>query len=132
MANTFNPVIEYKDLIDRFYERYDLTDVFMKPEDYTSNGEYKVLKVDVGGLGNYTRAREQGQAVSYAANSIATSWETIQSDQERSTQILIDKADNLEVFSAAFDEAIYTFLQQAVVERMARRTAAIASAQIIA
>lgn len=128
MANTFNPVIEYKDLVDRFYERYDLTDVFVKPLDYTSNGEYKILKVSAGGLGNYTRHRSTDQASSYASNEITQGWETISADQERSTQIDIDKADNLEVFSAVFDEAIYSFLQKAVVERMARRTAAIASA----
>lgn len=128
MANTFNPVIEYKDIIDRFYERYDVTDVFNKPLEYTSNGEYKILKVSAGGLGNYTRHRTVGQDSAYAANEITQGWETIQADQERSTQIDIDKADNLEVFSAVFDEAIYSFLQQAVVERMARRHAAIASA----
>lgn len=128
MANTFNPVIEYKDIIDRFYERYDVTDVFVKPLEYTTNGEYKILKVSAGGLGNYTRHRAVGQDSAYAANEITQGWETIRADQERSTQIDIDKADNLEVFSAVFDESIYSFLQQAVVERMARRTAAIASA----
>jgi hypothetical protein len=127
MANTFNPVIEYKDIIDRFYERADKTNVFMAPEEYTTNGEYKILKVSVGGLGNYNRNRTNGQTVAYAGNSISTSWETIASDQQRSTQLFIDKADNLEAFSAAFDEAIFAFLQKAVVERMARRHAAIAS-----
>lgn len=128
MANTFNPVIEYKDLVDRFYERYDVTDVFVKPLDYTSNGEYKILKVSAGGLGNYTRHREVGQDNSYASNEITQGWETISADQERSTQIDIDKADNIEIFGAVFDEAIYSFLQNSVVERMARRHAAIASA----
>lgn len=127
MANTFNPVVMYKDVIDQYFERYDLTDVFEKPMNYI-NGEYKILKVTGGALGKYTRQRAAGQGLSYAAGSVSNSWESIKSDVERSFQILIDKADDLETFEAVFDEAVHNYIQAAVVERMARRHAAIASA----
>lgn len=125
MANTFNPVIMYKDIIDEYFKQNDRTDVFDKPENY-ENGEYKILKITAGGLGDYVRQRSQSQGVSYAANEIGNGWESIKADKERSTQILIDKADDLETFSAVFDGAIRQFLQKAVVEREARRHAAIA------
>lgn len=126
MANTFNPAIIYKPIIDEYYTKHDTTNVFEGTADYIGNGEYKVLKIEAGGLGDYTRHR-QASDVSFASNDVATNWETIKSDKERSTTIQMDKMDNLEAFKLAFDGAIKRFLQKALVERQARRHAAIAS-----
>ena len=129
MANSFNPAIDYKPIVDEYFEKYDLTNVFDKTAEYIGNGQYKILKITVGGLGSYTRNDGTAGSVanSFAGNSVGTTWETITANVERSTSISVDKMDDLESLGKAFDGAIKQFLQKAVIERMARRHAAIAS-----
>lgn len=126
MANSFVPSINYTEMVDRTWAKFDKTNVFKKAIEY-QNGEYKIMKADLDGLGNYTREDGTGSGA-YAEAYATQTWETVSADTIRSAQIKIDIFDNMEVQNKAFSEAVYNLGQKAAIEAMVRRHAAIANA----
>ena len=86
------------------------------------NGEIKVAKLDMDGLGDFSR--NDG----YTKGSTTFKWETVKYDKERSQDLRIDRLDNQEALGLPFAKLSGEFVRTKVVpETDAARIAKIAS-----
>lgn len=86
------------------------------------NGEIKVAKLDMDGLGDFSR--NDG----YTKGSTSFTWETVKYDKERSQDLRIDRLDNQEALGMPFARLSSEFVRTKVVpETDAARIAKIAS-----
>lgn len=88
------------------------------------NGEIKVAKLDMDGLGDFSR--NDG----YTKGSTSFTWETVKYDKERSQDLRIDRLDNQEALGMPFAKLSSEFIRTKVVpETDAARIAKIASVE---
>lgn len=88
------------------------------------NGEIKVAKLDMDGLGDFSR--NDG----YTKGSTTFKWETVKYDKERSQDLRIDRLDNQEALGLPFARLSGEFVRTKVVpETDAARIAKIASVE---
>ena len=88
------------------------------------NGEIKVAKLDMDGLGDFSR--NDG----YTKGSTTFKWETVRYDKERSQDLRIDRLDNQEALGMPFAKLSSEFLRTKVVpETDAARIAKIAGVE---
>lgn len=88
------------------------------------NGEIKVAKLDMDGLGDFSR--NDG----YTKGSTTFKWETVKYDKERSQDLRIDRLDNQEALGLPFAKLSGEFVRTKVVpETDAARIAKIASVE---
>lgn len=88
------------------------------------NGEIKVAKLDMDGLGDFSR--NDG----YTKGSTTFRWETVKYDKERSQDLRIDRLDNQEALGLPFAKLSGEFVRTKVVpETDAARIAKIASVE---
>ena len=88
------------------------------------NGEIKVAKLDMDGLGDFSR--NDG----YTKGSTSFKWETVKYDKERSQDLRIDRLDNQEALGLPFARLSGEFVRTKVVpETDAARIAKIASVE---
>lgn len=86
------------------------------------NGEIKVAKLDMDGLGDFDRKS------GYTSGSTTFKWETVKYDKERSQDLRIDRLDNQETLGMPFAKLSSEFVRTKVVpETDAARIAKIAS-----
>lgn len=88
------------------------------------NGEIKVAKLDMDGLGDFSR--NDG----YTKGSTSFKWETVKYDKERSQDLRIDRLDNQEALGMPFAKLSSEFIRTKVVpETDAARIAKIAGVE---
>lgn len=86
------------------------------------NGEIKVAKLDMDGLGDFDRN------TGYTQGSTSFKWETVKYDKERSQDLRIDRLDNQEALGLPFAKLSGEFVRTKVIpETDAARIAKIAS-----
>ena len=91
-----------------------------------SNGEIKIAKLDMDGLGDFSR--NDG----YTKGSTSFVWETIKYDKERSQDLRIDRLDNDEALETPFAKLSGEFIRTKVVpETDAARIAKICSKRVL-
>ena len=81
----------YLPILDEVYKEASLTSILQGDEatlQRGSNGEVKVLKLDMDGLGDFSRSS------GYTSGSASAVWETLRYDRERSQKLTIDRLDN--------------------------------------
>lgn len=102
----------YLPLLDRVYKQASKTAILegdeatMKRGD---NGELKVAKLDMDGLGDFSR--NEG----YTKGSTTFRWEVIKYDKERSQDLRIDRLDNAEALKLPFAKLSSEFIRTKVV-----------------
>lgn len=88
------------------------------------NGEIKVAKLDMDGLGDFDRSS------GYTKGSTKFVWETVKYDKERSQDLRIDRLDNQEALGLPFAKLSSEFVRTKVIpETDAARIAKIASVE---
>ena len=117
----------YLPLLDEVYKEASKTSI-LEGDEVTvkkgSNGEIKIAKLDMDGLGNFSR--NDG----YTKGSTSFVWETIKYDQERSQDLRIDRLDNDEALETPFAKLSGEFIRTKVVpETDAARIAKICSTE---
>lgn len=115
----------YLPLLDELYKQESKTSI-LEGDEVTvkkgSNGEIKIAKLDMDGLGNFSR--NDG----YTKGSTFFVWETVKYDKERSQDLRIDRLDNEESLASPFAKLSGEFLRTKVVpETDAARIAKICS-----
>lgn len=102
----------YLSAMDLIYQKEALTrdiegnDSQIMPAGY---GEFKVAKVSVDGLGDFTRN------VGYSKGSGKFSWETIKMQKERSLELRVDRLENGEALDKAFSAMCSEFERTRVI-----------------
>lgn len=117
----------YLPLLDEVYKNEVKTSVLDGDEATVKkgqNGEIKVAKLDMDGLGDFDRNS------GYTEGSSKLTWETIKYDKERSQKLRIDRLDNEESLGIAVAKLSSEFLRTKVApETDAARIAKIASVE---
>ncbi len=117
----------YLPLLDEVYKNASKTAILDGDEATTkkgSNGEIKVAKLDMDGLGDFSR--NDG----YTKGNTSFVWETIKYDKERSQDLRIDRLDNEESLKVPFAKLSSEFMRTKVVpETDAARIAKIAGTE---
>ena len=116
----------YLPILDEVYREASLTSILQGDEATLkrgNNGEVKVLKLDMDGLGDFSRS------TGYTSGSTSAVWETLKYDRERSQKLTIDRLDNEENLAQPFALIAGEFIRNKVVpETDAARIAKLASA----
>ena len=116
----------YLPILDEVYREASLTSILQGDEATLkrgNNGEVKVLKLDMDGLGDFSRS------TGYTSGSTSAVWETLKYDRERSQKLTIDRLDNEENLAQPFALIAGEFIRNKVApETDAARIAKIASA----
>ena len=125
--NNIELVTKYLPLLDEVYKEASKTSI-LEGDEVTvkkgSNGEIKIAKLDMDGLGNFSR--NDG----YTKGSTSFVWETIKYDKERSQDLRIDRLDNDEALETPFAKLSGEFIRTKVVpETDAARIAKICSTE---
>lgn len=125
--NNIELATKYLPLLDEVYKEASKTSI-LEGDEVTvkkgSNGEIKIAKLDMDGLGNFSR--NDG----YTKGSTSFVWETIKYDQERSQDLRIDRLDNDEALETPFAKLSGEFIRTKVVpETDAARIAKICSTE---
>lgn len=114
----------YLPLLDEVYKNASKTSILDGDEVTTkkgNNGEIKIAKLDMDGLGDFSR--NDG----YTKGNTKFVWETIKYDKERSQDLRIDRLDNGEALNVPFAKLSSEFMRTKVVpETDAARIAKIA------
>ena len=117
----------YLPLLDEVYKNASKTSILDGDEATTKkgdNGEIKVAKLDMDGLGDFDRNS------GYTKGNTKFVWETIKYDKERSQDLRIDRLDNNESLSMPFAKLSSEFMRTKVVpETDAARIAKIAGTE---
>lgn len=117
----------YLPLLDEVYKNEVKTSVLDGDEATVKkgkNGEIKVAKLDMDGLGDFDRNS------GYTKGSTSLTWETIKYDKERSQKLHVDRLDNEESLGVMVAKLSSEFLRTKVApETDAARIAKIASVQ---
>lgn len=115
----------YLPLLDEVYKNEVKTSILDGDEATVKkgqNGEIKVAKLDMDGLGDFDRNS------GYTEGSVKLTWETIKYDKERSQKLKIDRLDNEESLGVAVAKVSSEFLRTKVApETDAARISKIAS-----
>ncbi|MBE5932971.1 MAG: hypothetical protein E7263_06105 [Lachnospiraceae bacterium] len=115
----------YLPLLDEVYKAESKTAILDGDEvtvQKGQHGEIKVAKLDMDGLGDYTRNS------GYTKGSTKFVWETIKYDKERSQELRIDRLDNEESLGILFSKLSGEFIRTKVIpETDAARFAKISS-----
>lgn len=116
----------YLPMLDEVYKENSKTAI-LEGDEVTvkkgQNGEVKVAKLDMDGLGDFSRN------TGYTQGSTSFVWETIKYDKERSQDLRIDRLDNDEALGQPFAKLAGEFMRTKVVpETDAARIAALCSA----
>lgn len=111
-------------ILDEVYKEECKTSI-LEGDEFTvqkgSNGEIKIAKLDMDGLGDFSRNS------GYTQGSTSLVWETIQYDKERSQDLRIDRLDNDENVAKPFAKLASEFIRTKVApETDAARIAKIA------
>lgn len=118
---------KYIPLLDEVYKNEVKTSVLDGDEAVVQkgqNGEIKIAKLDMDGLGDFSRNS------GYTEGSTTLKWETIKYDKERSQKLKIDRLDNEESLGVAVARLSSEFLRTKVApETDAARIAKIASVE---
>ena len=125
--NNIELATKYLPLLDEVYKEASKTSI-LECDEVTvkkgSNGEIKIAKLDMDGLGDFSR--NDG----YTKGSTSFVWETIKYDQERSQDLRIDRLDNDEALETPFAKLSGEFIRTKVVpETDAARIAKICSTE---
>ena len=117
----------YLPLLDEVYKEASKTSI-LEGDEVTvkkgSNGEIKIAKLDMDGLGDFSR--NDG----YTKGSTSFVWETVKYDKERSQDLRIDRLDNDEALETPFAKLSGEFIRTKVVpETDAARIAKICSTE---
>lgn len=127
MANKIDYATKYLPLLDEKYQVECKTSILDGDEATVkkgSNGEIKVAKLDMDGLGDFDRAS------GYTKGSTQFVWETIKYDKERSQDLRIDRLDNQEALDLPFAKLSGEFMRTKVApETDAARIAKIAGTE---
>lgn len=117
----------YLPLLDEVYKNASKTSILDGDEATTKkakNGEIKVAKLDMDGLGDFDRNS------GYTKGNTKFVWETIKYDKERSQDLRIDRLDNDEALAIPFAKLSSEFMRTKVVpETDAARIAKIAGTE---
>ena len=115
----------YLPLLDELYKQECKTAILEGDETTVKkqgNGEVKIAKLDMDGLGDFSRAS------GYTQGNTTLTWETVKYDKERSQDLRIDRLDNDESLQIPFAKLMSEFIRTKVVpETDAARIAKIAS-----
>lgn len=102
----------YLPLLDEVYKEASKTSI-LEGDEVTvkkgSNGEIKIAKLDMDGLGDFSR--NDG----YTKGSTSFVWETVKYDKERSQDLRIDRLDNDEALETPFAKLSGEFIRTKVV-----------------
>ena len=114
----------YLPLLDELYKQECKTSILEGDETTVKkqgNGEVKIAKLDMDGLGDFSRAS------GYTQGNTTLAWETVKYDKERSQDLRIDRLDNDESLQVPFAKLMSEFIRTKVVpETDAARIAKIA------
>lgn len=114
----------YLPLLDELYKQECKTAILEGDETTVKkqgNGEVKIAKLDMDGLGDFSRAS------GYTQGNTTLAWETVKYDKERSQDLRIDRLDNDESLQIPFAKLMSEFIRTKVVpETDAARIAKIA------
>lgn len=115
----------YLPLLDELYKQECKTAILEGDETTVKkqgNGEVKIAKLDMDGLGDFSRSS------GYTHGNTTLAWETVKYDKERSQDLRIDRLDNDESLQVPFAKLMSEFIRTKVVpETDAARIAKIAS-----
>ena len=115
----------YLPLLDELYKQECKTAILEGDETTIKkqgNGEVKIAKLDMDGLGDFSRN------TGYTHGNTTLAWETVKYDKERSQDLRIDRLDNDESLQVPFAKLMSEFIRTKVVpETDAARIAKIAS-----
>ena len=115
----------YLPLLDELYKQECKTAILEGDETTVKkqgNGEVKIAKLDMDGLGDFSRN------AGYTHGNTTLAWETVKYDKERSQDLRIDRLDNDESLQVPFAKLMSEFIRTKVVpETDAARIAKIAS-----
>lgn len=125
--NNIELATKYLPLLDEVYKEASKTSI-LEGDEVTvkkgSNGEIKIAKLDMDGLGDFSR--NDG----YTKGSTSFVWETVKYDKERSQDLRIDRLDNDEALETPFAKLSGEFIRTKVVpETDAARIAKICSTE---
>lgn len=112
MANVAALASKFMPILDEIYKRDSLTsrlDAQTKPVDFGGVNEVKILKLQVVGLGNYSRT------TGYPAGDVSATWETVKLEKERGRAFAIDRMDNEETLGMMFGKLAGEFIRTQVV-----------------
>ena len=127
MPNKIDYATKYLPLLDEKYQvecKTSVLDGDQATVQKGSNGEIKVAKLDMDGLGDFDRAS------GYTQGSTSFVWETIKYDKERSQDLRIDRLDNQEALDLPFAKLSGEFMRTKVApETDAARIAKIAGTE---
>ena len=117
----------YLPLLDEIYKAEDKTSILDGDEVTVKkgqNGEIKIAKLDMDGLGDFNRNS------GYTEGTTSLTWETIKYDKERSQKLHVDRLDNEETLGVMVAKLSSEFLRTKVVpETDAARIAKIAGTE---
>lgn len=102
----------YLPILDEVYKSEAKTSILDGDETTVrkgSNGEIKIAKLDMDGLGDFSRKS------GYTQGSTSFTWETIKYDKERSQELRIDRLDNEEALKMPFAKLSSEFIRTKVV-----------------
>lgn len=110
--NNIELATKYLPLLDEVYKEASKTSI-LEGDEVTvkkgSNGEIKIAKLDMDGLGDFSR--NDG----YTKGSTSFVWETVKYDKERSQDLRIDRLDNDEALETPFAKLSGEFIRTKVV-----------------
>lgn len=125
MANTIITAEKMVPVVDEIYKKASLTAALDATTqiDFSGTKTVKVMKIETGGLGDYSR--ENG----YPRSNTSVTWEEFTLNEERAAAIGVDRMDDDETLGKAFGGAIGKFVREHVVPEVdAYRFAKYASA----
>lgn len=103
---------KYLPLLDELYKQESKTAILEGDETTVQmgqNGELKIAKIDMDGLGDFSRNS------GYTQGSTTFVWETVKFDKERSQDLRIDRLDNDEALGMPFAKLSGEFIRTKVV-----------------
>lgn len=141
MANTFTNayVSKYLPILDELYVDAAKTSILTESNNMVkpglSEGEVRIAKRTITGLGDFSRTGSEstGAPYGYTENSVTVEWETIKYDKERSATFRIDRLNQDETLDMAFGGLAEQFIREQVApETDSARIATIAQVAITA
>jgi len=111
MANTVNLVSRFLALMDLAYKAESKTarlDALTQAPEFLGANEVKVMKLDMVGLGNYSRT------TGYPAGDLVATWETLTLATERGRAFTLDRMDNEEMLGLVLGSLIREWVRMYV------------------
>lgn len=110
MANNIALAQKYLPLLDEVYNAESKTSMLDNPTAvFTGANEVKYYKMDMDGLGNYSRSE------GFATGDVTGTWETMKLTQDRGRTFTVDAMDNEETVGLAFGRLASEFLKTKVI-----------------